>query len=88
MLIEVRVQSHSHMLVATDQNTVYICDGGKERGTGWRYRCNACDYDMHTFRANASPSIPHPLTAGNLQLLSSPVCRDNVVVLQLLHSDS
>ncbi|GLJ33390.1 hypothetical protein SUGI_0671600 [Cryptomeria japonica] len=47
--------------------------------TGANYEAPVGDTDaMHTFCANASPSIPHPLTPGNLQLLSSPVCRDSL----------
>ncbi|GLJ33397.1 hypothetical protein SUGI_0671740 [Cryptomeria japonica] len=78
MLIDIGVPSHDHRLVAVDLNSGYICDGCKEKGTRWRYRCCTCNYDMHNLCATASPSIPHPLTAGDMQLLSIPVERDSL----------
>ncbi|GLJ33389.1 hypothetical protein SUGI_0671590 [Cryptomeria japonica] len=78
MLEGVSVPSHCHRLKAENLQDAYICDGCKERGAEWRYRCRACNYDMHNFCATASPSIPHPLTAAKMALLSSPVAKDSL----------
>ncbi|XAR72849.1 hypothetical protein NMG60_11019627 [Bertholletia excelsa] len=38
----------------------FKCDGCREIGIGSRYRCSACDYDLHTHCALPSPSFSHP----------------------------
>ncbi|GLJ33394.1 hypothetical protein SUGI_0671690 [Cryptomeria japonica] len=78
MLEGICVPSHCHRLKAEHLQDTYICDGCKERGTEWRYRCCACNYDMHNFCATASPSIPHPLSDSKMILLSFPVVKDTL----------
>ncbi|KAL5740533.1 hypothetical protein ACOSQ2_029713 [Xanthoceras sorbifolium] len=36
-----------HQLIEVFDNEEYLCDGCKTLGVGTRYRCNACDFDLH-----------------------------------------
>ncbi|KAK1563009.1 hypothetical protein Q3G72_020736 [Acer saccharum] len=36
-----------HQLSEVFENQEYLCDGCKTHGIGTRYRCNACDFDLH-----------------------------------------
>lgn len=54
--------SHPHPLQQVSMPYMFTCMGCKEYGAGRRFRCQACDLDMHDFCALAPPSIPrHPL---------------------------
>ncbi|KAI3474131.1 hypothetical protein Pfo_028919 [Paulownia fortunei] len=38
-----------HRLTAFDGDKEYLCDGCKTLGTGKRYRCHGCDFDLHDY---------------------------------------
>ncbi|GMN37478.1 hypothetical protein TIFTF001_006838 [Ficus carica] len=51
----------------------FKCDGCKEAGIGSRYKCTACDFDLHTHCAIPSPTIAHPFyTKCSFRFLSRP----------------
>ncbi|XP_058190262.1 uncharacterized protein LOC131307656 [Rhododendron vialii] len=51
----------------------FKCDGCKEAGIGSRYKCTACDYDLHLHCALPSPSLAHPFyTKCSFQFLLKP----------------
>lgn len=56
--------SHSthpqHKLKMEYTETPFSCDGCKEAGIGIRYRCEACDFDLHKICALAPAIISHP----------------------------
>jgi nucleoredoxin len=37
-----------HEIVRIKHVVVYVCDGCKEPGQGWAFRCKECDFDLHT----------------------------------------
>ncbi|XP_042055930.1 uncharacterized protein LOC121800424 [Salvia splendens] len=59
--------THPHPLTAADNNQEFSCDGCKTLGSGKRFCCNACDFDLHDYCATCPRSLssfmhPHPLT--------------------------
>ncbi|KAI3474135.1 hypothetical protein Pfo_028923 [Paulownia fortunei] len=38
-----------HPLTAFEGDKEYLCDGCKTLGTGKRYRCHGCDFDLHDY---------------------------------------
>ncbi|CAK9185371.1 unnamed protein product [Ilex paraguariensis] len=68
-----------HRLVQLTANTEYVCDGCKTNGSGTRYRCNRCDFDIHEFCGTCPRSLssfmhPHPL---NLLVCKAKATRRN-----------
>ncbi|XP_075474488.1 uncharacterized protein LOC142505398 [Primulina tabacum] len=62
-----------HPLRFDHTESPFKCDGCKEVGIGSRYRCAACDYDLHTHCAVSSTVISHPFyTKCSFQFLSRP----------------
>ncbi|XAR59511.1 hypothetical protein NMG60_11015368 [Bertholletia excelsa] len=59
---EVTHSSHpKHKLNLEHTEFLFKCDGCKEVGVGWRYKCaGGCDYDLHRHCALPSPSFSHP----------------------------
>ncbi|KAJ8643671.1 hypothetical protein MRB53_005419 [Persea americana] len=54
--------SHPHPLQQVSMPYLFTCMGCKEYGAGRRFRCQACNFDLHDFCALAPPSIQsHPL---------------------------
>ncbi|KAL8507843.1 hypothetical protein ACS0TY_018400 [Phlomoides rotata] len=56
-----------HPLKPVDSDKQFLCDGCKTLGTGKRYRCNGCDFDLHDYcrtcpRLLSSFMHPHSLT--------------------------
>ncbi|KAF7050105.1 hypothetical protein CFC21_058514 [Triticum aestivum] len=59
-----------HPLVFHDDGFRFRCDGCNCYGVGARYRCAACDFDLHELCATCQPTAPfsfhghgqHPLT--------------------------
>ncbi|CAN8292158.1 unnamed protein product [Cochlearia groenlandica] len=50
-----------HVLVKVDLPDIYTCVGCKEEGSGIRYVCQECDYQLHEFCALAPPLLKsHP----------------------------
>ncbi|KAJ7961372.1 Cysteine/Histidine-rich C1 domain family protein [Quillaja saponaria] len=68
----------THPLSFLSQNTEFLCDGCKILGTGNRYRCNTCDYDLHEFCATCPSSFScflHPKHQLNLVMRKSQGAR-------------
>ncbi|RZC45494.1 hypothetical protein C5167_038420 [Papaver somniferum] len=64
---------HQHKLGFEYSETPFKCDGCKEVGIGSRYKCNTCDYDLHTHCALPSQSIIHPFYRKcSFQFMSRP----------------
>ena len=49
-----------HRLKLEYTETPFYCDGCKEAGIGLKYRCQACDLDLHKACALAQAVITHP----------------------------
>ncbi|KAL5710881.1 hypothetical protein ACHQM5_021392 [Ranunculus cassubicifolius] len=65
--------SHDHILKPECSKIPYICDGCQEPGTGVRFRCKSCNYDLHLECALASPTINHPFCGrSTLEFLVTP----------------
>ncbi|XP_019057243.1 PREDICTED: diacylglycerol kinase theta-like [Tarenaya hassleriana] len=63
--------THIHPLTEADVTGEFTCGGCKTYGSGKSFRCNACDYDLHSYCATCPPTIRtfmHPL--HDLTLLS------------------
>ncbi|KAL1555664.1 hypothetical protein AAHA92_11376 [Salvia divinorum] len=59
--------THPHRLTAADFNHEFLCNGCMTIGISRRFRCNACDFDLHEYCATCPRSLhsfmhPHPLT--------------------------
>ncbi|XP_073158286.1 uncharacterized protein [Henckelia pumila] len=62
-----------HPLRFDPTESPFKCDGCKEVGIGSRYRCAACDYDLHSHCAVPTAAISHPFyTKCSFQFLSRP----------------
>ncbi|KAF8397497.1 hypothetical protein HHK36_016414 [Tetracentron sinense] len=48
-----------HLLTLVHCETPYKCDGCKERGFGLRYRCEACNFDLHKDCIFSTPTTSH-----------------------------
>uniref|UniRef100_A0A0E0AV01 DC1 domain-containing protein n=1 Tax=Oryza glumipatula TaxID=40148 RepID=A0A0E0AV01_9ORYZ len=57
-------QQHKLRLVTTTCDMPFRCDGCMEPGDGPRYRCDGCNFDMHTFCAKLPATLHHPMYAG------------------------
>ncbi|KAG5526559.1 hypothetical protein RHGRI_032740 [Rhododendron griersonianum] len=71
---EITHVSHpQHKLKFEYTEVPFKCDGCKEAGIGSRYKCTACDYDLHLHCALPSPSLAHPFyTKCSFQFLLKP----------------
>lgn len=59
------MQRCSHLIIHS--STEFLCDGCKTNGTGPKYRCHPCDFDLHEFCATSTRTLstfmhPHPLS--------------------------
>ncbi|XP_026394269.1 uncharacterized protein LOC113289272 isoform X2 [Papaver somniferum] len=69
---------HQHKLRFEYSEIPFKCDGCKEVGIGSRYKCNTCDYDLHTHCALPSPSVIHPFYRKcSFQFMSRPPVLDD-----------
>ncbi|XP_077228202.1 uncharacterized protein LOC143861156 [Tasmannia lanceolata] len=48
-----------HKLKLEYTETPFFCDGCKEAGIGLKYKCDACEFDLHKACALAPPTITH-----------------------------
>ncbi|XP_072980495.1 protein VACUOLELESS GAMETOPHYTES-like [Typha angustifolia] len=55
-----------HILIPTDNGRNYTCNGCNLRGTGARYRCHSCDFDLHFLCAESPPQF---FLSGHLMTL-------------------
>lgn len=71
---EITHVSHpQHKLKFEYTEVPFKCDGCKEAGIGSRYKCTACDYDLHLHCALPSPTLAHPFyTKCSFQFLLKP----------------
>ncbi|KAG6762786.1 hypothetical protein NC652_023717 [Populus alba x Populus x berolinensis] len=71
---EIAHSSHpQHKLRFECSESPFKCDGCKEVGIGSRYKCTACDFDLHMQCAISSPAISHSFyTKCSFQFLSRP----------------
>lgn len=46
-----------HSLTIFDSNTKYLCDGCKIPGTGKRYHCHECEFDLHEYCGTCPMSL-------------------------------
>ncbi|KAK8591787.1 hypothetical protein V6N13_031833 [Hibiscus sabdariffa] len=68
--------THRHPLTEVRANTQFLCDGCQIPGSGTRFRCQPCDFDLHLHCANSPEPKKtikhflhyHPLTeySGNI----------------------
>lgn len=66
--------SHDHPLELTNTEEVgHECFGCKSAATGWIYRCNQCNIDLHLSCSAIPLQIKHPVDPHPLCLLSQPV---------------
>jgi len=62
---------HELVLAAAEQK--FECNGCKQHGKGISYRCEPCDYDIHTCCVPPETSLKHPLLNGcKLDFLLKP----------------
>lgn len=65
---------HDHPLVLTNMEEVgHECSGCKSAATGWIYRCNYCNFDLHLSCSAIPLQIKHPVDPHPLCLLAQPV---------------
>lgn len=57
---------HKLRLVTTTCDMPFRCDGCLEPGYAPRYRCDACNFDMHTFCSNLPAILQHPMYKGRI----------------------
>ncbi|XP_028765788.1 uncharacterized protein LOC114723719 [Neltuma alba] len=58
-----------HPLVQVEQPELYTCAGCKEYGSGKRFACQQCDFQVHDFCALAPPALKaHPFHSHHLIL--------------------
>ncbi|KAI9070973.1 hypothetical protein K1719_047061 [Acacia pycnantha] len=58
-----------HPLVQLEQPELYTCAGCKEYGSGKRFACQQCDFQVHDFCALAPPALKaHPFHSHHLIL--------------------
>ncbi|XP_057808024.1 protein VACUOLELESS GAMETOPHYTES-like [Salvia miltiorrhiza] len=50
--------THAHPLAAADDDQEFSCDGCKTIGIGKRFRCKACDFDLHDYCGTCPRSLP------------------------------
>ncbi|XP_023764480.1 uncharacterized protein LOC111912993 [Lactuca sativa] len=72
MLMSSKTLTHfmhpSHQLTEHIADTIYRCDGCKMYGTGTRFTCPPCNFDLHDYCAKCPPSLPltvnhpHPMS--------------------------
>lgn len=70
----------AHPLLEHNAATEYICDGCKTLGTGTRFRCNMCDFDLHEYCGKCPTSLSsfmHPLHYLSLVVLKPQGMRTN-----------
>ncbi|KAJ4849143.1 hypothetical protein Tsubulata_040172 [Turnera subulata] len=67
--------SHPHPLSQVDVGDLFTCSGCKEYGSGFRFSCKKCVFQLHEFCALAPPLLPaHPFhTQHQLSLYVKPV---------------
>lgn len=64
--------SHPHGLVQLELRDLYTCGGCKEYGSGKRFVCRECDFQVHDFCALAPAALKaHPLHSQHLILFHS-----------------
>ncbi|XP_044462639.1 uncharacterized protein LOC123193644 [Mangifera indica] len=62
-----------HELEFKNFKKIYTCDGCKQRGFGSRYRCDLCDFDLHTECMVAKPTAHHDFLENSaFKLLYEP----------------
>eukprot|EP01018_Ginkgo_biloba_P028776 Gb_35537 [translate_table: standard] len=68
--------SHAHLLQLTNLEGVggghHECHGCKSPVSGWIYRCNLCNYDLHQTCSQIPQQITHPIDTHVLNLLAQP----------------
>ncbi|KAF6137619.1 hypothetical protein GIB67_036202 [Kingdonia uniflora] len=53
--------THSHPKLKLEYSEIpFNCDGCKEAGIGFKYKCMQCEFDLHKVCAVPSPIITHP----------------------------
>ncbi|CAH1436614.1 unnamed protein product [Lactuca virosa] len=72
MLMSTKALTHfmhpSHQLTEHTADTIFICNGCKMYGTGTRFTCTSCNFDLHDYCAKCPPSLPftvnhpHPMS--------------------------
>lgn len=66
--------SHDHPLELTNIEEVgHECFGCKSAATGWMYRCNKCNFDLHMSCSAIPLQIKHPVDSHPLVLLAQPI---------------
>lgn len=85
--MEYRHFSHREHALRFEYGDSYTCDGCREEGYGFRYRCRPCDFDMHESCARAPQSTRHFIdTQHDLVFKEKPglahvecdVCREKI----------
>ncbi|CAM0943321.1 unnamed protein product [Alopecurus aequalis] len=57
--------AHQHGLKLVDTDKLFQCDGCKQLGDELRYRCEACDFDLHVPCSQAPASMEHSMFEGH-----------------------
>ncbi|XWS67125.1 hypothetical protein CRYUN_Cryun05aG0260100 [Craigia yunnanensis] len=73
--------THNHPLTKVYENKEFLCDGCKTLGSGTRYRCHDCDFDLHE-HCSACPTVfssfMHPQHNLSLALRNPQATNQNV----------
>lgn len=81
--------SHDHPLVLTNMTEAgHECFGCKSAATGWIYRCNTCNFDLHFSCYAIPPQIRHPSDIHPLNLLARPVYEGGIFKCDACGQDS
>ncbi|OMO97278.1 C1-like protein [Corchorus olitorius] len=67
--VSIRHFTHDHPLTEANSDTEFLCDGCKTLGTGTRYRCEPCGFDLHDYCATCPMELPSFMHEHNLKLV-------------------